>query len=173
MRKSALQQLVDTARSLPGDRVSLPLVSVPPAGDPAEGQDLPDMRVLRRQLGMILADLARVLEPEMVRAMSQAMRSWDQADAVNVLSPMITERIQKHRALWLKLRGSSTPGDDAAAVEALLTIDTTVALLTLVEKRMATLVRLRLRSETPELVPQGRPFLDVAAALQEAARAWA
>jgi len=58
-------------------------------------------------------------------------------------------------------------------VEALLTIDTTVALLTLVEKRMATLVRLRLRSETPELVPQGRPFLDVAAALQEAARAWA
>jgi hypothetical protein len=44
--------------------------------------------------------------------------------------------------------------------------------LSLLERRFAGVVRLRLRSERTELLVDGRPFLDVAAALSEAARAW-
>jgi hypothetical protein len=44
----------------------------------------------------------------------------------------------------------------------------------LLERKLATLVRLRLRADTPALLDaHGRPFLDVAAALSEAAREWA
>jgi len=69
-----------------------------------------------------------------------------------------------------------TAGDDAAAratgVEARLAIDAVTGLISLVERRFAGIVRLRLRSDAPELLIDGRPFLDVAAALSEAARAW-
>jgi hypothetical protein len=34
------------------------------------------------------------------------------------------------------------------------------------------LLRLRMRSNTPELLPDGRPFLDLGRALREVAEAW-
>jgi hypothetical protein len=60
----------------------------------------------------------------------------------------------------------------AAALEGLLAVDTAVALVRVFERRLATLLRLRLRSATPDLLPGGRPFLDLAGALAELAEAW-
>jgi hypothetical protein len=44
--------------------------------------------------------------------------------------------------------------------------------VTLVERRFASLVRLRLKSGTAELTVDGEPFVDVGGALAEAARRW-
>ena len=60
----------------------------------------------------------------------------------------------------------------AVALEGLLAVDASVALTRLFERRFATLLRLRMRSNTPELLPDGRPFLDLGRALREAAEAW-
>ena len=60
----------------------------------------------------------------------------------------------------------------AVALEGLLAVDASVALTRLFERRFATLLRLRMRSNTPELLPDGRPFLDLGRALREVAEAW-
>lgn len=172
MRKSALQALVDTARALPGDAAPVPPTSVPPAPEASTVEGLPDLPAMRRQLGLLLQQVAAVLDPELMRALKQAAKSWDQADAISVLSPELMDNVASHRAAWMALRGHNAPGVDAAAVEAVLTLDAACGLVTLFEKRLAPLVRLRLRSDEPDLLPGGRPFLDLSAALREAARAW-
>ena len=72
--------------------------------------------------------------------------------------------------------GAAQPGSPAprraVALEGLLAIDLAIALVRLFERRLAALLRLRLRSATPELLPEGRPFLDLGRALHEAAEAW-
>ena len=60
----------------------------------------------------------------------------------------------------------------AIALEGLLAVDASVALVRLFERRLASLLRLRLRSATPDLLPEGRPFLDLGRALHEVAGAW-
>lgn len=60
----------------------------------------------------------------------------------------------------------------AVALEGLLVLDTAVSLVRLFESRLASLLRLRRRSATPELLPEGRPFLDLAGALRELAEVW-
>jgi hypothetical protein len=67
---------------------------------------------------------------------------------------------------------AASPGRRAIALEGLLALDAAIALVRLFERRLAALLRLRLRSATPELLPEGRPFLDLGAALREAAGAW-
>jgi hypothetical protein len=84
---------------------------------------------------------------------------------VEIVDAALRAQADSVAAEWRALGGPQ-------AALALLTIDAVVDLVRLVERRLATLVRLRLRSRTPELVVDDRPFLDVPAALAEIARRW-
>ena len=66
----------------------------------------------------------------------------------------------------------TTPSGAPPGLEASLGLDAAVGLAALLERRFAAILRLRLRSATPALTVDGRPFLDVAAALAEAGRRW-
>ncbi|MEW5850899.1 MAG: hypothetical protein AB2A00_19085 [Myxococcota bacterium] len=173
MRADPLTRLRDTARSLPGEKAPLPPVVGPLADDgPADAQSPVDVPALRRRVHALIKDLAAALEPALKVSLEQAARSWDQADALTVLDGDLRNRAVELRLHCQTLCQHPEPTVAAVALEAMLTVDAVVGLVALLERRLATLVRLRLRSEQPELLEQGRPFLDVAAALEQAGRAW-
>ena len=98
---------------------------------------------------------------------------WDQADSLSVLDAVIEDEIA---ALRRRLARSTEPTTAAPrraiALEGLLVVDASIALVRLFERRLASLLRLRLRSATPDVLPDGRPFLDLGNALHEVAEAW-
>jgi hypothetical protein len=159
----ALDELVSSCSHLPwpGPRTESVVVWPAPA-PPASGDPAP----ARAALAAFLRELAGRLAPALVEALGRAARAWDQIDAVNVLDAGVRARADAVAAGWRAVGG-------AEATLALLTLDAAVDLVRLVERRLATLVRLRLRSRDPALVTGGRPFLDVAGALVETARRWA
>lgn len=127
---------------------------------------------IRRQVAEALGVLAALVEPALTAAVRRARQAWDQADALVVFDERALAEIAKLRR-WLAGCVAGEPGDAAAsALEGLLALDAAVALIRLFEHRLAALLRLQLRSGDPELLPRGRPFLDLAAALREAEQAW-
>ena len=182
VRSEALERLVAAASGLPGEKLAVPLsdpLAAPVAvGAAAEGDDLP---ALRRRTGALLVALGEKLEPALRVALERAARAWDQVDAIAVLDAALVAEIGTLRDAWRRFAAAETMDAEdgvraaraAAATEALLTMDAALGLVGLLERRLATLLRLRLRSENPDLLPAGRPFLDVAAALADAARGWA
>ena len=157
----ALSELVEVSRSLPwpGVRAAATPLSVPAivasAGAPPLGG----------RLAALLTRIAARLEPMLSDALARAGRAWDQVDAAVVLDDELRAEIAALRA------ACADGGPDALLVA--LTLESAVGLTTLVERRLATLVRLRARSRDPLLLVDGRPFLDVARALQDTARRWA
>jgi hypothetical protein len=127
---------------------------------------------LRRAVADLLGGLARRCEPLLIAALKRAARAWDQADSFLVIDGDTEGEIA---ALRRRLAGAAIGGGRAhraTALEGLLAVDATVALVRVFERRLATLLRLRLRSATPELLPDERPFLDLARALGQVAEAW-
>jgi len=127
---------------------------------------------LRRAVAVLLGGLAQRCEPLLIAALQRAARAWDQADSFSVIDGAAEAEIA---ALRRRLAGTAIGGgraQRAAALEGLLAIDTAVALVRLFERRLATLLRLRLRSATPYALPDSRPFLDLSRALGEVAEAW-
>jgi hypothetical protein len=150
-----------------------PMADVPP-------QQAAEARALRRRLHVILDALAVRVENEFPEVLRLAQRAWDQVDTLSVI-----DRDLAHEILSMR-RAAQAMADDAevaaparaVAVEARLALDGAVGLVSLLERRLSTLIRLRLRATDadgadPDLMPNGRPFLDVAAALRQAARCWA
>jgi hypothetical protein len=142
------------------------------AGAPAAAEPASDD--LRRPVASLLAHLARRAEPALTAALRRAAQAWDQADVLSIVAGDV-EVEREIAAVRLRLTGVAargTPARRAAALEGLLAVDAAVALIGIFERRLATLLRLRLRSATPELLPRGRPFLDLARALAELAEVW-
>jgi len=139
----------------------------------SQGQPHPaDGAHIRKRVGEALGALAGLVEPALTAAVRRARQAWDQADALVVLDGRARAEIATLRR-WLASRVATEPaGAAASALEGLLALDAAVALVRLFERRLAALLRLQLRSGDPELLPRGRPFLDLAAALREAERAW-
>ena len=142
---------------------------LPAEGPPgAQGRD-----ELRPAVAALLTRMANRAEPELATAMQRARAAWDQAGTFSVID---VELELEATALRRRLVGAAQPGSPAprraVALEGLLAIDLAIALVRLFERRLAALLRLRLRSATPELLPEGRPFLDLGRALHEAAEAW-
>jgi hypothetical protein len=169
MSPPALLQLVEQIRALPGEATNLGL---PRAGAAASVPERLTASELRRRVGSWLSAIAGHVDAVLPTQLARAAQAWDQADDFALGD-------DETRAEASRLRAAAdvlAAGDDAAAratgVEARLAIDAVTGLVALVERRFAGIVRLRLRSETTELLIDGRPFLDVAAALSEAARAW-
>ena len=189
IRRYALPSLVETARELP-----LPVTTPEPVSDdtggsatayaealarapgpiaPAPDQGRQRSDGLRPAVAAVLVRLARRVEPELTAAMQRGRGAWDQADAFSAIDRELEREVA---ALRRRLASAASLEQPAAcraiALEGLLAIDGAVSLVRLFERRLATLLRLRLRSATPELLPAGRPFLDLGRALHEAAEAW-
>jgi hypothetical protein len=156
MRSLFLEQI----RSL-GPRV--PMEGLPRAldGDAAPGA-LPDPGELKAAVGAFLARLAVRVEHELADELGKA---WDQIDSLVLLDAELAKEARR-------LRSSARALEQVNRADGLLaghTLDAAVGLVMIVERRLATLVRLR--GEAPLLV-EGRPFLDLASLLAETARAW-
>jgi hypothetical protein len=171
MSHLALDTLVAQIRTLPGEptELSLPRAAVRPS---LASSALLGIAGLRARTAALLAALAQRVDEAVPAALHLAQTAWDQVDAFAMLDD---ELRGETAALSLAADALATAEDAAlraAGVEARLAIDAAVGLVALVERRFAALVRLRLRSATPDLLIEGRPFLDVAAALWEASRRW-
>jgi hypothetical protein len=170
MSQPALEALVEQIRSLPGtaDDLGMPRAA---ATAVAAGADM-EVAALRERAAAWLAALAAAVERALPDALARATQAWDQADAFAVLDAELRDQ-----ALTLWRAGAALAERDdgearAAGLEARLLVDAAVGLVSLLERRFAAILRLRLRSGEPELLVDGRPFLDVAAALAEAGRRW-
>lgn len=128
---------------------------------------------LRPAIARVLSQLASRTEPALAACLRRAREKWDQADSLSILDADLEDEIS---ALRRRLAERAQPGWSAArravALEGLVAIDAAVALVRLFERRLAPLLRLRLRSATPDVLPDGRPFLDLGEALREVAEAW-
>jgi hypothetical protein len=157
----------DTARAV----ATLP-ASAPEPALPAEPTRL-ERDDLRPEIAALLERLAARTEPALVACLRRAREEWDQADSFTVIDADLANEIA---ALRRRLAGVAervaSRARRAIALEGLLVVDASVALVRLFERRLASLLRLRLRSATPDLLPEGRPFLDLGRALHEVAGAW-
>lgn len=163
----ALESLVEAARRLPGTGAAV--LRVPTEVEPEA--PAPAAAVLRRAVGILLSTLAARIEETLPAALERATRAWDQVDALVVLDRRLRRQARALLAGAAALRASEDARSRALGFEAALTIESALGLCELAERRMATLVRLRLEQQA-ELLPAGRPFLDLGAALAEAAREW-
>jgi hypothetical protein len=124
-------------------------------------------------IASLLERLAARTEPALVACLLRSREEWDQADAFSVIDADLAGEIAALRRRLATGAGPASSGARRAiALEGLLVVDAAVALVRLFERRLASLLRLRLRSATPEVLPDGRPFLDLGRALQEVAEAW-
>jgi hypothetical protein len=128
---------------------------------------------LRREVGALLARLARRVDDALAAALARAASAWEQVDALTMIDAELESEVASTRLRLARAAHPTAPsGQRAVALEGLLAVVAAVALARLCERRMASLLRLRLRSPASELLPAGRPFLDLGAALHEAAEAW-
>jgi hypothetical protein len=169
MSPPALLQLVEQIRALPGDATNRGL---PRAGAAAAVAEPLTAGELRRRVGAWMAAVAGHVAAVLPGQLAKAAQAWDQADDFVLITDQTRSEAARLRAAADALAGGSDTAARATGVEARLAIDAVAGLVALVERRFAGVVRLRLRSEQTELLVDGRPFLDVAAALAEAARAW-
>jgi len=136
----------------------------------AEVRDVGAVQV-RKRVADTLGGLAALVEPALTAAVRRARQAWEQADVLVVFDRRSFSEVAAARR-WLAACAASGGDAAASALEGLLAIDAAVALIQLFERRLAALLRLQRRSEDPEVLPRGRPFLDLAAALREAEQAW-
>lgn len=173
MVHQALEALVEQVRCLPGggSELGLPRAAIRATPAPAASAALAPAE-LRARSGAWFTALAARLEASLPGALARAIEAWDQADSFVVFDAGLRdEGIALRRAAEV-LAADEEPTLRTAGREASLAIDAVVGIVSLLERRMAAILRLRARSATPELIVDGRPFLDVAAALAEAGRRW-
>jgi hypothetical protein len=128
---------------------------------------------LRRETAALLALLARRVDEVLAAALARAAHAWEQVDAVSVMDVELESAVAETRRRLAAAAHPAVPSAQrAVALEGLLVVDAAVALARLCERRMASLLRLRMRSPSRAFLPAGRPFLDLGAALREAAEAW-
>lgn len=144
------------------------------AGAAEEREQRPEGRDdLRPAVASVLARVARRADPALIASLERAQVAWDQADSFSVLDEDLEAEVAAvRRRLSASAGAAESPARRAIALEGLLAVDGCVALVRLFERRLAALLRLRRRSVTPELLPEGRPFLDLGRALHEVVEAW-
>jgi hypothetical protein len=134
-----------------------------------------DVLRLRADVHRCLAALAHGVEQTLPRALAQADRAWEQVDDMVVIDHRLGDAIADARLALERALAARTRVVRAVAAEGLLVLDAACGLVGLAERRLSSLIRLWVRSgrEKTDLLPGGRPFLDLGPALAEAARAWA
>lgn len=166
-------------RALPGERRPGPQFDwlATPAGSPDSASSLalsaPALRALRQRLSRLLSTLSQRLQPALREALRQAGVAWDSFDTVAILDAGLRGEAQALATAAIQLERSPDAALRAAGLELRIALTSALGLVDLCERRLATLVRLRVQSPQRSLLPGGRPFIDIAAALAEAARGWA
>ena len=129
---------------------------------------------LRALVASCLQRLALRIEDKLAAALAEARRAWDQADSVTIVDAELGRALADARRKLgtTAARRVSDRSIAAVALEGLLALEAACGLTTLAERRLSSIIRLRLRGQDPDLLPGGRPFLDLGAAFTEAARAW-
>ncbi len=144
--------------------------------DAAADDAVPEVRIdaaeLRGRLGRFLFELARRLDPALKDALQHAAVAWDAFDAVLIMDEALHRDAGLIADAAAVLERQTDLSLCAIGMEVRITLVSTLGLIELIERRLATLVRLRVQSKDPTLLPDERPFLDIAAALAEAARGW-
>jgi hypothetical protein len=184
IRHRHLKELVRTAAALPGPKLDIPLwasiraidLGAAPGDPPAPPRQdvVREIAVLRGLVASCLSRLAQRIEERFSAALAEARRAWDQADSVTIVDVDLGRALADARR---KLGAAAGAGPDrralaAVALEGLLVLEAACGLTTLAERRLSSVIRLRLRDNDQELLPEGRPFLDLGAAISEAARVW-
>ena len=139
--------------------------SVTEAAPTAEG--------VRRQVRSTLARMATLLDERLPNVLRTATWAWEKTGSMAILDE---EALQILTLARQDLRYAVLMGDPqvvALATEGLWALRTAFSVISLLETRLPSLIRLRTRMEDRDLMPQGRPFLDLAPALSELARRWA
>jgi hypothetical protein len=174
IRHRQLNQLVQTAASLPGPKIELaPWDHLAGLGDAASDGGTPlDVIRLRALVGQSLAALSRRIDEVLPGALARARQAWDKIDDLTIVDEELAATLAATRGALVSA-AAGPPPQRAVALEGLLALDAARGLAGLAERGFASLIRLRVRGKEDELLPQGRPFLDLGAALAEAARAWA
>lgn len=167
MANPPLEALLAQIQSLPGEAKGRSLPR--PLALTAATERL-DASTLRARTAALLTALAAKVEATLPMALRRAAAAWDQADDFDLLDDALCAEAVAVRGA--ALAAMADPALRAAGTEAQLMIDAAFGLVGLFERRFAAVVRLRLRSATPELLVDGRPFCDLAAALAEAAQRW-
>jgi hypothetical protein len=129
---------------------------------------------LRALVAACLQRLAAQIDIKLAPALEEARRAWDQADNLTVVDAELGRMLaDARRKLGAAADASRSSGAVAAvALEGLLALEAACGLTTLAERRLSSLIRLRLRGRERDLLPAGKPFLDLGSAFAEAARAW-
>jgi hypothetical protein len=189
IRHPHLQRLLRTAASLPGPKMNLaPLTRLPPsnAATGAEAEGTPpgvpldpaaraEIARLRGMVAASLAALARTLDQHLGPALENAHRAWEKVDDLALVDPALAASVTETRRALYRAAMAPAPAPRAlaaVAIEGLLALDAACGLTGLAERRLSSLIRLRVRSAEPALLPQGRPFLDLGRAIAEVAREW-
>jgi hypothetical protein len=166
--------LLRQLRSLPADgevEHGLPRAADRQLRSSTEMELLPPER-LRQRIGIAIAELGKRLMEELPRTLERAMTAWDQVDALVVIDPAMRRELGLLRRGALALEASEDAPTRAIGLESRLVLDAATGLTSLFERRLAQLVRVRLHSDDPSLLIDGRPFVDLGAALVETARRW-
>lgn len=196
IRNRHLKQLVDTAASLGGPRLetalwrrlesfSNALPSPPEQGPAAPAETTPAERAeitrLRTLVASSLQALARELDQTLAQALATARQAWEKVDSQALIDPTLDASLGvARRALELAVVKPGPVG--AVALEGITVLEVARGLVALAEQRMSSLIRLRLQQaqasaagapEAEALLPGGRPFLDLSAAIAEVGRTWA
>jgi hypothetical protein len=175
MKLGTLDRMVEQARLLPGEKADggLPRTADREApGAPIVVAEPLEPAALRRRVGALLLALGQRIDEALPRTLELAGSAWDQVDTLTVVDVVLRDEIRTVRQAARALAVDEDAARRAIGLEAELTLDAAVGLVSLLERRLSTLVRLRMRSDDPQLLPEGRPFVDLGAALGEAARAW-
>ena len=157
----------------PADATAQP---TPEAAQPPPTPITPALRAeiarLRTLVASCLRSLSKQLDKHFGPAIANARKAWEQADDLVVVDPPLAASIAETRRALHRAAHAPHPAVRAVAFECLLALDSACGLTGLAERRLSSLIRLRVRSDDPELLPEGRPFIDLARALAEAAREW-
>lgn len=171
--------MLAATRALPGERRAGPqfawlaIRQSAPEAAPHPALSTQQLRALRKRLSQLLSTLSQRLGPALAAALRQAAVAWDSFDTVAVLDAGLRAEAQALATLAVQLERSADAAQRAAGLELRIALTSALGLVDLCERRLATLVRLRVQSSQRSLLPHGRPFIDIAAALAEAARGWA
>jgi hypothetical protein len=138
-----------------------------PAGDARA-----EIARLRGLVAECLAALAKRIDETLPAALAQARRAWDKVDDLSIIDPPLRAALADGRRWLAAVAADGGRAEGAVALEGLIALESAWGLTLLAERRLSALIRLRVRSADGELLPGGRPFLDLGAALAEAASAW-
>lgn len=174
-------ELLTTVRGLPDGAPEAPSPPVlPPPARAAASVANESVASLRRRVRAQLSALAVRLDAQLPSALAASERAWESADDHALTDEDLRADFAETRRA-VRAAAAQPPGPArAAALEAWLALESAWGLLELAERRLATLIRLRVRADgSPltdqprNLLPDGRPFLDLGRALHQLARHFA